>query len=323
MSGYDVFQNKQIGGKAPKWVLQGPDGRDDFYIVKFGAKNGHIEVLTELFNNQLGGLLGFEMAHSGIARLDEHLYFVTRNFRRGEMLVHGSLVVAAVLNEREEVLETIKPSVEQDFYGIDYIYQAIRDYTGKHAEAVFQKLIEMLVFDSLIGAADRHPKNWGVLRPEKDDLGAASFRLAPLFDSARALLWDHPEAKLLILDADPSAVERYARSSRPCIGPAKPHPKINGCNHFDLFSHLCECYPNQVASAYARIADKDVAGIARVLLRKFPFKRGFSSLRKRVIVKVLEVRSSFLGQVVQERGIQTDGMGITLQDAATAARSSV
>ncbi len=187
MPGYEIRQDKQIGGKAPKWVLQGPNGRDDFYIVKFGAKNGPVEVLTELFNNELGRLLTFEMAHSGIARLDEHLYFVTRNFRRGEMLVHGSLIVAAVLNEREEVLETIRPAVEQDFYGVDYIYQAIRDYTGRDADAIFQQFVDMLVFDALIGSADRHPKNWGVLRPEKDDLGTAGFRLAPLFDSARSL----------------------------------------------------------------------------------------------------------------------------------------
>lgn len=312
MPGYEIRQDKQIGGKAPKWVLQGPNGRDDFYIVKFGAKNGPVEVLTELFNNELGRLLTFEMAHSGIARLDEHLYFVTRNFRRGEMLVHGSLIVAAVLNEREEVLETIRPAVEQDFYGVDYIYQAIRDYTGRDADAIFQQFVDMLVFDALIGSADRHPKNWGVLRPEKDDLGTAGFRLAPLFDSAQALLWDHPEGKLLLLDADSDSLLRYVHSSRPCIGPAKPHPKINGCNHFELFSNLCELYPHQTAEAFARIADKDVARIARRLLGKFPYKRGFSSLRKRVIVKVLRLRSDLLGEVARERGIRKNGMGIEI-----------
>jgi hypothetical protein len=90
LSDYVVKQDTTIGGKATKWVIKGNSGPDDFYIAKFGNKNGRIEIFTELFNNQLGSALGLEMAHSGLARLDGHLYFVTRNFRHSEALIHGS-----------------------------------------------------------------------------------------------------------------------------------------------------------------------------------------------------------------------------------------
>jgi hypothetical protein len=69
LHGYVVELDRSIQGQAPRWVLRGPGGADEFYIAKFGMKNGRIEVLTELFNNQLGLALGFNMAHTGVAML--------------------------------------------------------------------------------------------------------------------------------------------------------------------------------------------------------------------------------------------------------------
>src|SRR5579859_3501987 len=43
LSNYVVTQDTTIGGKATKWVVRGTSGTDDFYIAKFGNKNGRIE----------------------------------------------------------------------------------------------------------------------------------------------------------------------------------------------------------------------------------------------------------------------------------------
>jgi HipA-like C-terminal domain len=242
--GYEAERDTGIQGKAPKWVIRGPNGPDDFFIAKFGKKNGRVEVLTELLNNRLGELLGFEMAHSGIVRCDEFLYFITRNFRKNEALIHGSLLVAETFAVNPSVLDQVQ-AVEQEFYSIDFIRDTILMYCDVQGEAVFQSFINMLVFDALIGSQDRHSMNWGVLRPEITTDGASAYRLAPLFDSARALLWDLPEGKLLLLDNDHDAIERYVIKSKPCIGPLRDHPKVNHCNHFDFIAHLREKYPHQ------------------------------------------------------------------------------
>jgi hypothetical protein len=302
MNGYKAERDTGIQGQAPKWVVRGSVDPDDFYIAKFGKKNGKIEVLTELFNNELGRILGFDMAHSGIARMDGFLYFITRNFRRNEALVHGSLLVAELFAVNPAVLDQIQ-AVEQEFYSIDFIRDAIMAYCVDSGEVVFQSFIDMLFFDALIGSQDRHAMNWGVLRPERAVDEQPSFRLAPLFDSARALLWDLPEGKLLVLDNDPEAIQRYVGRAKPCIGPLRNHPKVNHCNHFDFLAHLREKYPHQISQAMEKLADKNVGAIARRLVNDFPFRSGFSSLRRRVIVKVLETRALILLSALQEGGI--------------------
>jgi hypothetical protein len=90
-----VAGTPSVGGKAPKWVLTHKKDPQDFYIAKLGSTNGRAETFTELFNNQIGNVLGFDMAHSGVIRLDFEVldednnrigiesqpYFVTKNFR--------------------------------------------------------------------------------------------------------------------------------------------------------------------------------------------------------------------------------------------------
>jgi hypothetical protein len=297
---YEVVQDESIGGKATKWVIRGPGGDDDFYIAKFGNKNGRTEVFTELFNNQLGEALGFDMAHSGVARLDNQLYFISQNFRRSERLIHGSLLIEDAFEAKDE-LERIETDREQQFYSIDFIEAVIAHTCGQSTPSVFCSLLEMLVFDCLIGSMDRHATNWGVLRSNfvGEDGNPAGFRLAPIFDSARALLWDRPEGKLLLLDNDPQELVGYLARSRPCMGPAPDHNNVNVCNHFDFFKSLLERYPHQVEGASRKILPIDVRRIAGKLLNQFPFSRAFSSLRKRVVLKVLSARADILKRVGQ------------------------
>jgi hypothetical protein len=302
LRGYEIHQDSAIGGKATKWVARGPGGEDDFYIAKFGNKNGRVEILTELFNNRLGVALGCDMAHSGIARLDEHLYFITRNFRQSEELIHGSLMIESTFGAKKE-LDNISPKSEQSFYSINFIVDVFKEYCGEAAESVLNKLFEMLVFDAFIGSMDRHAKNWGVLRSgfSVPVSGGAKYRLAPIFDSARALLWDLPEGKLLLPDNDDTEIVRYAESSRPCIGPDPDHPKVNDCNHFDFMLSLLDMCPHPIRRAYDKFP-VEIGQIARKLLYQFPFGQGFSSMRKRLIIKVLSYRADKLREIFSGKG---------------------
>lgn len=104
----------------------------------------------------------------------------------------------------------------------------------------------------------------------------------------------------MLLDKEPDAVLRYVNRAKPCIGPLPDHPKVNQCNHFDFIAQLQDKYPHQIVRATELLADKACSVIVRRLLREFPFARGFSPLRKRAIVKVLETRERLLREVLQE-----------------------
>jgi hypothetical protein len=310
--GYKAVVDTGIGGKATKWVLRNEDRPVDFYIAKFGNKNGKVEVYTELFNNQFGTALGFGMAHSGLARLDENLYFVTRNFREeDERLVHGSLMVEEVF-AAPKATEKIEFNEEQSFYTLDVVYQVIQTFCGNDGPAVFQSFVEMLIFDALIGSMDRHGQNWGVLQTTTTP---QRFRFSPIFDSARALFWDIPDGRLSPFDYDEEALakdekrlrmaeqplRKYVQNSKPCIGPEPNHPKMNRCNHFELVASLMKLHPHETREALAKIPSKAGAEAAKIL-RSFPFDAVFWNVRKRLIVKALSIRAAQLHQILDEGG---------------------
>jgi len=297
-SDYIATTDTAIGGKATKWVLRHRERPNHFYIAKFGNKNGKIEILTELFDNQLGMSLGFEMAHSGLARLDDDLYFVTRNFRgEQERLVHGSLMVEQVF-AAPKATEQIPHTDEQSFYTIDAMREVIYAFGGKDGDTVFQHFVDMLVFDALIGCMDRHAQNWGVLQTTTEP---ESRRLAPIFDSARAFFWDIPDGRLARYESTEALFGKYIENSRPCIGPEPNHPKINECNHFDLVENLMKLYPHQTTVAVGKIPSDPGLEAAKIL-RGFPFENAFSSLRKRLILRTLATRAARLRRILPKGG---------------------
>lgn len=286
LGGYKA-QQPSVGGKAPKWVLVNEADPDDFYIAKLGATNGRAETFTELFNNQLGELLGFEMAHSGVVRLDSNPYFVTRNFRAsGERLVHGSLMIDEVFGTKQEA-DRVHRKSEQAFYGVDFLKDVIEAFCGDDASSVFAKFLEMLVFDALVGSMDRHAQNWGVLQQTSLP---RRYRFAPIFDSARALLWLLPEAKLMAMMNDETMLRRYVDASKPCIGPPANHPKINVCNHFDVVENLVSLYPHLLKVPLDRVSNGVVRKAAKVL-DSFPYHRHLSSVRRKLMLRVLAGRA--------------------------------
>jgi hypothetical protein len=261
------------------------------------------------------------MAHSGLARLDDQLYFVTKNFREGnERLVHGSLMVEEVF-AAPKATERIEYHEEQSFYTIDVVFQVIQAFCGGQSPAVFLAFVEMLVFDALIGSMDRHGQNWGVLQtttvPQR-------FRFSPIFDSARGLFWDIPDGRLGPFDYDEAALaqdekalrlaeqplRKYVQNSKPCIGPEPNHPKMNKCNHFDLVANLMKLYPEATKEALKKIPS-DAGAEAAKILHSFPFDATFWSVRKRLIMKTLVMRGAKLLEILKEGGEHATASGPT------------
>lgn len=313
LAGYEA-RTPSVGGKAPKWVLTSLTDPNDFYIAKLGATNGRAETFTELFNNQLGEALGFEMAHSGVARLDApvttgddlspnptpsvlggEIYFLTKNFRASsERLVHGSLMIEEVFGAKQET-ERIHYKSEQAFYGVDFLKEVIEAFCKNDASAVFAKFVEMLIFDALLGSMDRHAQNWGVLQGTSLP---GSYRFSPIFDSARALLWSLPEAKLLAYNDDQELLGRYVDASKPCIGPPRKHPKVNACNHFDVVESLGAMHPHLTKGPLARVSSGTVS-VAEKLLDSFPYVRYLSRVRRRLMLRVLRIRADKIIDISQ------------------------
>jgi len=294
--------DRQIGGTAPKWILQDTEANKTL-IAKLGAKNGRVEVLTELFNALLGKAIGYRMAECGLARLDENLYFVSRYFlAESERLVHGSLMIEDVMNAPNETERVPRRmAAEQAFYSLDFVREVFERFCGTAAHSAFDGFVQMLVFDALIGSQDRHAQNWGVIAPATGT--GKAIRFAPIFDSAHTLLWDYSSAKLRAVNWCDAALRQYVWRARPCIGPPNPLPASRGhCNHFELVAHLLDHWPAETAGAIQKLGH-NVRGVARELLERFPFNRCFCVRRKQLIAKILDVRHAEILRVYQRKEV--------------------
>jgi hypothetical protein len=297
--GYFADTSKQVLGNAPKYVLRCQDDpASPEYLVKYPQKHGKRETYTEFFLNQLGTALGFHMADSGLMVLDGNRVFLTKIFTGPEeSLRHGSLVIEDYYKD-EKALEKVRRHEEQAFYSIDFVVNLLQAYCAVDFDAVFPEFIRMLIFDALIGSMDRHAQNWGVIGRIAEP---ANYRLAPIFDTARALLWSADEAMVQRMSEDSRMLAAFIERAKPCLGPERSHPKVNDCNHFEFVKNLIDLYPHQTEHALRKIPD-GVEQTSAKILRRFPFRMGFSGRRKRLIVKILATRAERLRQILAKGG---------------------
>lgn len=184
-------------------------------MVKYPQMFAEQETLTEFFINRLGVVLGFEMAGCGLIRINNTLVFLTKIFTSDqETLRHGSLVIEDFYKE-EKALDRVRRKEEQRFYSIDFVIDLLKMFVGADFEGVFPSFIDMLIFDALIGSMDRHVQNWGVLETLTKP---ARYRFAPIFDSARALLWNASEDQVKVLTNDHKAFKAHLDRARSLFG---------------------------------------------------------------------------------------------------------
>jgi len=285
-----------VRGAAPKCIIRRENDDNEWYIAKGAEKAGRNETFTELLNNQLGALLGFEMAHSGLVRVDGELRFVSRNFLRpDESLRHASVIAKEFFQTDLEQVGK-KKEVEQGAYDVEMLHELIRETCGPEQwEQVFAGFVEMLTFDCLIGSMDRHMQNWGIV---VTNTTPSRFRFAPIFDSARALLWDYPEDKLLRLLQNPSALTGYIVRACPRVGYMGAK---GGVNHFMLLGHLLDRYTAYTEGALSKVTREKVR-VASQIVQKYPFERAFTATRKRALLKVLVTRAEVMEDIHRKGG---------------------
>lgn len=296
-----------VRGAAPKWIIRNTQRSTDFFIAKRAEKFGETETYTEFFLNRLGHRLGFDMAPGGLIHIGDILHFASRSFLGpGESLVHASVIAQQFWEEKE--IKRIGRKDEQRFYTIDLIVDMLRQFCGKSFALVLEKFINMLVFDAAIGSMDRHIQNWGVIvTTEKPQ----QIRFAPIFDTARALLWNQNEDGLARLMRHPQSFEAYVRKASPTIGVLKCKGKTR---YFDLVQCLLKDFPVQTRRALKRAAVTVVTKkistnvlktlklevVAAELLTDYPFFKTFSQERKRLIIEVLRARARILDALMTE-----------------------
>ncbi|MCB9283014.1 MAG: HipA domain-containing protein [Lewinellaceae bacterium] len=211
------------------------------FFVKFGRKSYPHESVTEYAINKIGEYLGLKMNETRLVVANGQVRFLSKDFiQPGKRLIHGIEILAEYFEDRafvDQINEDRK--IRREYLTFEVVERAINHVYPTECSEIIRELVKMITFDALVGNNDRHFYNWGVIgNVVTADHDETIF--APIYDSARALLWNLTEESVqkmyhAYLKGDLNQFEAYIR---------RPAPRLSfddkpDAGHFELIDYLC------------------------------------------------------------------------------------
>ena len=304
-NGFFKKERKAIDGEAPKDFLRIYEygearklSSDKWpaYIAKVGQKWYPNESITEHLLTRIGQSFGFTMAESRLMWVKGQLRFLSRYFlKSNESLVHGAEIFGNYLSDPKFVEEVEAENESRNIFTFKCVEDAIHSIFPDEAREIMGQFVRLLGFDALVGNNDRHFYNWGVI---EDVRGKNAPRLAPIYDSARALFWNNPD-QFLYEQAHSKDLKRREHFMRKYVENCQPKTGWDGMgapNHFELIENIAkrdEHYLKILESVIPSSIEKSL-----IFLFEGEFKGLLSSERQSFMVECLVERRSRLRSVL-------------------------
>jgi hypothetical protein len=208
------------------------------FIAKMAEKWYPHESVVEYMINRIGQELGLVMNEIKLVQANDRIRFFSKYFlNENEKLVHGAEICGEHLSDMEFAKEVAQhASSARELFTFQFIKEAIKGVFPKSSHNLLLGLVKMIAFDAITGNNDRHFYNWGIIDTKKKSNKLPRF--APIYDSARGLLWnisDNNVTKMLAsYEKAGKKVVNYIEDSSPRIG------IDHNCeaNHFELIQFL-------------------------------------------------------------------------------------
>ncbi|MCF6139860.1 hypothetical protein L1S34_01025 [Flavobacterium sp. K77] len=163
ISGWHKNVHYSTGGTRSKYIALHPETNEEYFFK--GSKETPLreiryptEFWSEIVSSKIGQFLCFHMLDYNIAYDSNHKQQI------------GSLSMSMVLSSKNKLTEGVAyltgfnskyiPSLHKKDYTFQFICNALDKF---HLGNYIQNIIEIIVFDSVIGNSDRHQENWGII----------------------------------------------------------------------------------------------------------------------------------------------------------------
>lgn len=166
----------------------------------------------------------------------------------------------------------------------NYTFAVLKDIL--YPMGLFENLLEMVVFDCLIGNQDRHQDNWGVIKRENKIV------FAPLYDHSSCLGWNLPEVQIERLLRDDKLIEDFVNRSESCVR-WEAGARIK---HFRLIRLVLETEGNTVRDIIEKLTDFDDDCIGEIV-ENVP-DAVMPHVRKDLVFRLLKVRRDRLKELI-------------------------
>lgn len=189
---------------------------------------------------------------------------------------------------------TMQDEASGSYYCIDHIFNSVPEIVPKKI------WIEMMLFDYLIGNADRHQSNWGLLWKVSTDEKIVKLRRCPLYDNGSSLCCYVNERQLAAFSGQDAKrfdalVDSKSKSMIRVDGTVKKRP-----SHTDVVRYLLKEFPDAEMIATDFISRLDVTTIDS-LLAQYP-EAILSNKKNQLIRRYLFKKTELLSQLLTGKG---------------------
>lgn len=248
------------------------------------------EHISEHLAHQLGELLGVPTANVDLGVYDGRIgsmsYLVSQP---GEFLIEGINFISGHYPKYNA--ETMQNEDDGTYYCIDHILKSVPSFLPDRI------WIEMMLFDYLIGNADRHQSNWALLmRLSTENKFTIQLSQCPLYDNGSSLCCYVNDTQISnFLGKDLRRFEVLVDSKSQSIiridGTQKKRPK-----HSDVVKHLLSQYPvaKTIAHHFVSLLNEDNIN---ALLDQYPadiLNPSKNILIRRYLIRKLDLLNTFL-----------------------------
>lgn len=268
------------------------------YFAKFGRKSYPHESIIEFIINKVGESLGLLINQTQLVRISGQVRFLSQDFlKKNQKLIHGIEVIGEYLEDVDFAKEIDADRKERrKLFTFEFIEKAIQHVYPKNTDEIMTSLVELIVFDAIVGNNDRHYYNWGLIGNIRKDK-SQSPKFAPIYDTARGLLWNKTEESLVRMFRQykngANELDHFILKSKPRIS----YEKNSNANHFDLVQFLSK-YKQSYREVILSLINEDNRLRVKEVLNEL-CSEYFTKTRKELILALVDKRISYLIRVVK------------------------
>lgn len=295
-----IVKDYELDGDAPKQFIKAYFYEKDSsvrkvssnswlpYIAKTAEKWYPHESVIEYMINRIGQVLGLNMNEIRLVNANKQIRFLSKYFLcKDEKLIHGAEICGEHLGDQLLAKEIANDKLtSRQLFTFEFIKDSIRSVFPEYFENIFLELVKMVSFDAIVGNNDRHFYNWGVIDTKKKTSKIPTF--APIYDSARGLLWNYSDENIKNLlkthSQGAKKIEKYITDASPRIS----IESNTQANHFELIDFI-KRYDNEYKELINRMASTTNEMKVLEMLNK-EFRHYFIPERFEAITFVLKTR---------------------------------
>lgn len=258
------------------------------YIAKTAEKWYPAESVIEYMINRIGQVLGICMNEIKLVKANRQIRFLSRYFlSKNEKLIHGAEICGQHLGDMDmaEKIANHK-NTARELFTFEFIKEAIRNVFPDNFENIIEKLVQLMVYDAIVGNNDRHFYNWGIIDTKQKTGNLPTF--APVYDTARALLWNESDENckhiLKIHNEGGKKIINYLEGTCPRIS----IESNTEANHFELIDFI-KRYNNNYKNIVINLLTKEKEERVMTMLNE-EFASFFIKERFELILLILTKR---------------------------------